>query len=314
MTDTKTNHFFRCIHCLTPNPHLYRRLHAGSIKNACSTVGSSNNNNIKLSDCVKCHQVVDSYCEREWLLVVLDLVLLRRAAFRSVLWNRNVVQWQQKGDVGTAWTTNGYTCSTNTSMMLQLLEYCVLSSFLQAIVNMKTFKTIDAIDRFEEMTLKPTRLVLTTIRFLAQLVILITSSYFMLRNQLKSYPSSPDGSGNILHNDQLFPRLLLAWVLPTTFYLLTLFLHTWETTSTGDATNQLISLILVTVYQGLAVQAVVDLCIWDATAASPTTDAAKTSKNAKSNTAVWLWTMVVALLCRGLFGLLLSALFGNDTI
>ena len=66
---------YHCVGCLHPCASLYRTLGRGNV--------------IKLSPCVNCKsQAVDPYCEREWLLVVLDLVLLRQAAYRHVLWNR----------------------------------------------------------------------------------------------------------------------------------------------------------------------------------------------------------------------------------
>lgn len=64
---------YRCIHCLTPSDALYRKY------------GSST---IKLSQCSNCQRDVDPYCEREWLLVVLDCILLREEAYRHVLFHR----------------------------------------------------------------------------------------------------------------------------------------------------------------------------------------------------------------------------------
>lgn len=80
---------YRCIHCLQPCHSLYR------------TIGSSGGAaaaDIKLSQCASCGENVDPYCEREWLLVVLDLVLLRQAAYRHVLCNRFVAQWMEEED------------------------------------------------------------------------------------------------------------------------------------------------------------------------------------------------------------------------
>jgi len=64
---------YRCIHCLTPCDSLYR------------TYGSST---IKLSQCSNCQRDVDPYCEREWLLIVLDCIALREEAYRHVLMHR----------------------------------------------------------------------------------------------------------------------------------------------------------------------------------------------------------------------------------
>jgi len=72
MAEDDCNYF--CVHCLQPSASLYRIL---------------GKDVIKLSPCSNClSPAVDPYCEREWLLVVLDLVLLRTTAYRHVLWNR----------------------------------------------------------------------------------------------------------------------------------------------------------------------------------------------------------------------------------
>lgn len=59
---------YRCIHCLEPSDTLYKKL-----------------GDIKLTACQKCGELVDEYCERESLLVVLDLLLLRESAYRHLL-------------------------------------------------------------------------------------------------------------------------------------------------------------------------------------------------------------------------------------
>src|SRR5687768_9164324 len=65
---------YYCINCLTPTGSLYR------IYNSPTSV--------KLIQCTKCHDDVDDYIERDWLLVVIDLILLREEAYRHVLCNR----------------------------------------------------------------------------------------------------------------------------------------------------------------------------------------------------------------------------------
>jgi Arv1-like family len=67
---------YRCIQCLQPCRYLYRRL------------GSSHNDDIQLSLCAACGEIVDAYCEREGILVALDCLLLRPMAYRHLLCNR----------------------------------------------------------------------------------------------------------------------------------------------------------------------------------------------------------------------------------
>ncbi len=44
--------------------------------------------NIKLTRCPKCASIADKYIEFELILVILDIVLHRKQAFRHVLFNR----------------------------------------------------------------------------------------------------------------------------------------------------------------------------------------------------------------------------------
>jgi len=64
-----------CVYCETPCSSLYRQY-------------TSSSSSIKLTACQKCGNDVDPYIEREWLLVVLDCILLRMPAYRHVLFHR----------------------------------------------------------------------------------------------------------------------------------------------------------------------------------------------------------------------------------
>ena len=63
-----------CINCLEPTSILYRQY---------STV-----NTIKLHSCTSCQADVDPYIERQLLLVVMDILLLRLPAYRHFIFNR----------------------------------------------------------------------------------------------------------------------------------------------------------------------------------------------------------------------------------
>ena len=73
----KPSRWYRCLSCGAPSPEFYFRYGEETSKN-----------NIQLTECGVCHAVVDPYMEKEWLLVVMDLILLRKIAFRHVYWNR----------------------------------------------------------------------------------------------------------------------------------------------------------------------------------------------------------------------------------
>lgn len=63
-----------CVQCGRRAPHLYQRF--------------GGETNIRLSVCGECGGVVDKYVEFEPMLLVIDLILHRREAYRHVLFNR----------------------------------------------------------------------------------------------------------------------------------------------------------------------------------------------------------------------------------
>eukprot|EP00808_Paulinella_micropora_P028959 g27556.t1 len=63
----------RCIECGAPVVHVYREFSKG---------------NIRLTKCECCHQFADKYVEFEMLLIILDLMLQKSAAYRHLLLNR----------------------------------------------------------------------------------------------------------------------------------------------------------------------------------------------------------------------------------
>jgi Arv1-like family len=75
---------YRCLWCLTPCEALYRNL--GEKGDGAGRGGGDNN--LQLSTCHQCREIVDPYCERELLLVAMDVVLLRPEAYRHALLNR----------------------------------------------------------------------------------------------------------------------------------------------------------------------------------------------------------------------------------
>ncbi|KAI0314303.1 Arv1-like family-domain-containing protein [Amylostereum chailletii] len=63
-----------CIHCTQPVPYLY-------------TIYQSARN-VRLEQCPSCHAFADPYVEHDRLIVLLDLILLKRGVYRHLLFNR----------------------------------------------------------------------------------------------------------------------------------------------------------------------------------------------------------------------------------
>jgi hypothetical protein len=77
MTESSTPAYrYQCIYCATPCDALYR------------VYGVSAAKTIKLSRCTHCQRDVDPYCEREFMLVILDCLLFREEAYRHFLFHR----------------------------------------------------------------------------------------------------------------------------------------------------------------------------------------------------------------------------------
>lgn len=122
-----------CVHCSTPCPALYRRL-------------SVSLSSIKASTCSNCQKVVDPYIEREWLLVVIDCILLREEAYRHVLYNLDELKTLSKlgtvqvvlvwtlVDVYLSWETlmveEVHKSDVSTEKPLLRLHYLCISSIL----------------------------------------------------------------------------------------------------------------------------------------------------------------------------------------
>lgn len=72
---TKEDFVYRCVDCGAPATSLYKAYSKTSVK---------------LTSCINCNRNVDPYVERDWVLVILDCVLLRLPAYRHVLWNNGL--------------------------------------------------------------------------------------------------------------------------------------------------------------------------------------------------------------------------------
>lgn len=74
-TEMSKSFRYACITCLQPNQALYKQY--------------STAKNIKLETCPVCYRDVDPYIERELLLVIMDMLLMRGCAYRHLFFNRS---------------------------------------------------------------------------------------------------------------------------------------------------------------------------------------------------------------------------------
>ena len=135
-----------CVHCGAPCAALYRQLNKNSLSS------------IKAMHCEQCHRIVDPYIEREWLLVVIDCILLRPEAYRHILYNNEDFSWyvhvqknetmgyqgqqEEKGNGNLAnSTTTAATATatvTATSKIQRLVQWTLASSLFHAYLKWQT--------------------------------------------------------------------------------------------------------------------------------------------------------------------------------
>jgi hypothetical protein len=137
-----------CVYCGTPCAALYRQLNKNSLSS------------IKAMHCEQCQRIVDPYIEREWLLVVIDCILLRPEAYRHILYNNEDFSWyvhaqkneimgyqgqQEKGNGNLATTTTAATATTTatatataTSKIQRLVQWTLVSCSFHAYLKWQT--------------------------------------------------------------------------------------------------------------------------------------------------------------------------------
>ncbi|XP_065088738.1 protein ARV1 [Ochlerotatus camptorhynchus] len=71
---TSSNQQYVCINCGRSVPELYRRI---------------SNTVLKITECTNCNGPADKYIEFEVLIILIDLILLSKAAYRHILYNSN---------------------------------------------------------------------------------------------------------------------------------------------------------------------------------------------------------------------------------
>jgi hypothetical protein len=198
---------YRCSHCLTPSETLYRQY-------------SSSVSTIKLTICEHCGENVDPYCEREWLLVLIDAALLRKEAYRHIFFNR-----------------------LETFTWMKILQYAAASCALHAAI----LREAQEVANGDAKVVGTNAFLGFFVKSLLRLVTDIASSWAVLG---ASRPDSKTDSEVI----DSFPLLCMAWILPTSFHLVAVFVQTWEST----ATVRLLGSVLVFAYQTMAVQAITE--------------------------------------------------------
>ncbi len=206
MKDKNGQHLpYVCVHCGAPCAALYRRL-------------SVSLSSIKAMTCINCNKLVDPYIEREWLLVVIDCILLREEAFRHVLYNVDELK----------------DCPI-TRLSQLLLGWSILDAYLKWQVTTTTNELGDSDDSLLQQQEHFLQLSLFAISSAFELVFQwFIMQFFQTRQE------TDKGS-----------RMKLFWglLLPSSFSAVTIVVSMWEATNTVRTLGSL----LIAFWRGTAV-------------------------------------------------------------
>jgi Arv1-like family len=215
---------YRCLWCLTPCEALYRNLGEKG-----DGAGRGGGDNLQLATCHQCHEIVDPYCERELLLVAMDVVLLRPEAYRHALLNRVHLSKEPGWETTPAARIDDVGGGVTTIM--------ALSSVLRALSLSATASTLD----------QPTAFIVYLGMTLLKQGVLTCLIWIFCRLRFHKQ--------NEYYADVPSDRLALALGLPELgFSALTLLVQVWEDTATVRAMGSLLSVTC----QTMALLALVD--------------------------------------------------------
>jgi hypothetical protein len=197
-----------CIYCGTPCVAIYRQL-------------STSLSSIKALNCPECYQIIDPYIEREWLLVVIDCILLRPEAYRHVLYNADKDYF-------------------DTIAVPRAVQLIVASSILHTYLKWETIRRI--VPAYEDIS-NTTFIVSLLVNSLLDFLVQWTTIYVYL---MKIYDSKTDIKRNVAN------KLFWSLILPTTFNVVCIFVLIWENSRTIKALGSL----LIACWQSLAVSTI----------------------------------------------------------
>jgi hypothetical protein len=250
---------FICIHCLYPTRCRNSSKLPGEEDDGCGRLYKRfGNDTIKLSDCSRCHNYIDEYCEREWLLVILDLILFRPQAFRHVLFNRWKQQEQEQQEHALIRAcVPGQTLLPGVPNILPYLS--ISSALLRAHVGVVATQDRVTIEQTLFAMLQFVPLAgMSWLGYILQILVVEIGIIGIVRSTTRG---SSDRDAwwrrrifSMSDNRELLIETSLAILLPTTLiYGLTAFVFLWEISETilGLATG------LIVAYQWMAVWTIV---------------------------------------------------------
>ncbi len=194
---------YTCITCLCPSPLLYKQY--------------SSAKNIKLETCSKCSHDVDPYIERELLLVLMDMILLRRTAYRHFFFNRSHALYENGSQQGFG---TGRAVSSKAVLGMYSLQNILIGTFASVLlrVSLKLQDVPDEQSANDFQGIMYPLLSASLVEFLSQWVVTMATAYACI------LPHTFGKSLPLL----FWKQLHLAIISPQLFHVITLLVHIYE--------------------------------------------------------------------------------------
>jgi len=237
-----------CVYCGTPCACLYRQLNKKSLSS------------IKAMYCENCHRIVDPYIEREWLLVLLDCILLRPEAYRHVLYNNQDISWYVRNKDKKVERTNEEDKDKGVpgSRIPNLIQWTLVSSLFHTLLKWKALlHTQQQKQHVRYGVSMPLELISvnsqspTLLRglFVATSFMDLIAQWLAIYGFLKLAVVSRNNTTTKPSSHSFGYQIYLALLLPTSFQVVCILVLLWEDSKTATALGS----VLIAFWQCLGI-------------------------------------------------------------
>ena len=239
MQKTKPEERYRgfCVYCGTPCACLYRQLNKKSLSS------------IKAMHCKACHRIVDPYIEREWLLVILDCILLRPEAYRHVLYNNQDLSWYVRSNHHKDnEIRENKANSLIGSRIPNLVQWTLVSSLFHALLKWKALLYAQQQKQYtrygvsmplELISVNPESPTLLRAIFVTTSFLDLLAQWLAIYGFLKLF-SRHDNTRSSSPSHSIGYQIYLALLLPTSFQTVCVLVLLWEDSKTAIALGSLL--------------------------------------------------------------------------
>jgi len=243
---------YTCITCLQPNQALYKQY--------------STAKNIKLQTCPVCCRDVDPYIERELLLVVMDMMLVRDCAYRHLFFNRSHALNEKHQDKSKA-SSGGDSGMYSLKNGILGAAVCVLLRLSLKVQGSYISNDKDLGSLLVDMEIHPTEcfwqvlplLHASMVQFAALWMGTMSTAYLCQRwlfvqSSKATQQSILEPTAGTRETRLFWKQMNLAIIIPQLFHFVTLFVHIYE----NSLMVRLIGSVFVSCFSYMATYTVVE--------------------------------------------------------